>query len=61
MTSVSKLGKGIKCSMSSQTRGILIFPREEEISAVVSTVPVGYQYLRRIVSSIHQSLLQNPR
>ncbi|KAM9015364.1 outer kinetochore KNL1 complex subunit KNL1 [Ara ararauna] len=34
---------------------------EEEISAVVSKVPVGYHYLRRIVSSIHQSLLQDPR
>ncbi|NWS46802.1 KNL1 protein, partial [Probosciger aterrimus] len=34
---------------------------EEEISAVVSKVPVGYHYLRRIVSTIHQSLLQDPR
>ncbi|XP_010012059.1 PREDICTED: protein CASC5, partial [Nestor notabilis] len=34
---------------------------EEQISAVVSEVPVGYRYLRRIVSSIHQSLLQDPR
>ncbi|NWW88186.1 KNL1 protein, partial [Rhynochetos jubatus] len=34
---------------------------EEEISAVLSDVPVGYHYLRRIVSSIHQNLLQHPR
>ncbi|XP_065611645.1 kinetochore scaffold 1 [Cyrtonyx montezumae] len=33
----------------------------EEISAVLSKVPVGYHYLRRMVSSIHQSLLQDPR
>uniref|UniRef100_A0A8B9Z1Q4 Knl1 C-terminal RWD domain-containing protein n=1 Tax=Buteo japonicus TaxID=224669 RepID=A0A8B9Z1Q4_9AVES len=29
---------------------------EEEISAVLSNVPVGYHYLRRIVSLIHQNL-----
>ncbi|KAM6392648.1 outer kinetochore KNL1 complex subunit KNL1 [Pluvialis apricaria] len=34
---------------------------EEEISAVLSNVPVGYHYLRRIVSLIHQNLLQAPR
>ncbi|XP_054681889.1 kinetochore scaffold 1 [Grus americana] len=34
---------------------------EEEISAVLSNVPVGYHYLRRIVSLIHQNLLQDPR
>ncbi|NXE10798.1 KNL1 protein, partial [Lophotis ruficrista] len=34
---------------------------EEEVSAVLSTVPTGYHYLRRIVSLIHQNLLQNPR
>uniref|UniRef100_A0A8C7EDJ6 Knl1 C-terminal RWD domain-containing protein n=1 Tax=Nothoprocta perdicaria TaxID=30464 RepID=A0A8C7EDJ6_NOTPE len=34
---------------------------EEEISAVVSKVPTGYQYLRRVVGSIHQNLLQDPR
>ncbi|NWW49819.1 KNL1 protein, partial [Pedionomus torquatus] len=34
---------------------------EEEISAVLSRVPVGYHYLRRIVSSIHQNLLGDPR
>ncbi|NWX91206.1 KNL1 protein, partial [Nothoprocta ornata] len=34
---------------------------EEEISAVVSKVPTGYQYLRRMVGSIHQNLLQDPR
>uniref|UniRef100_A0A8B9Z567 Knl1 C-terminal RWD domain-containing protein n=1 Tax=Buteo japonicus TaxID=224669 RepID=A0A8B9Z567_9AVES len=34
---------------------------EEEISAVLSNVPVGYHYLRRIVSLIHQNLLQVPR
>ncbi|NXU89538.1 KNL1 protein, partial [Xiphorhynchus elegans] len=34
---------------------------EKEISAVLSSVPVGHHYLRRIVTSIHQSLLQNPR
>ncbi|NWR83211.1 KNL1 protein, partial [Furnarius figulus] len=34
---------------------------EKEISAVLSSVPVGHHYLRRIVSLIHQSLLQNPR
>lgn len=38
-----------------------IFLREEEISAVLSNVPVGYHYLRRIVSLIHQNLLQVPR
>ncbi|XP_075019758.1 outer kinetochore KNL1 complex subunit KNL1 isoform X2 [Calonectris borealis] len=34
---------------------------EEEISAVLSNVPVGDHYLRRIVSLIHQNLLQDPR
>ncbi|NXD83650.1 KNL1 protein, partial [Halcyon senegalensis] len=34
---------------------------EEEIAAVVSEVPTGCHYLRRIVSSIHQNLLQDPR
>ncbi|XP_019328774.1 PREDICTED: protein CASC5 [Aptenodytes forsteri] len=34
---------------------------EEEISAVLSNVPIGYHYLRRIVSLIHQNLLQDPR
>ncbi|XP_010213915.1 PREDICTED: protein CASC5 [Tinamus guttatus] len=34
---------------------------EEEISAVLSKVPTGYHYLRRMVSSIHQNLLQGPR
>ncbi|NXA26772.1 KNL1 protein, partial [Ibidorhyncha struthersii] len=34
---------------------------EEEISAVLSNVPVGYHYLRRIVSLIHQNLLRAPR
>ncbi|NXE84076.1 KNL1 protein, partial [Cochlearius cochlearius] len=34
---------------------------EEEISAVLSKVPTGYHYLRRIVSLIHQNLLQDPR
>ncbi|NXA41101.1 KNL1 protein, partial [Eudromia elegans] len=34
---------------------------EEEISAVLSKVPAGYHYLRRVVSSIHQNLLQDPR
>ncbi|KAM9266715.1 outer kinetochore KNL1 complex subunit KNL1 [Cariama cristata] len=34
---------------------------EEEISAVLSNVPIGYHYLRRIVSVIHQHLLQDPR
>ncbi|KAM6069184.1 LOW QUALITY PROTEIN: outer kinetochore KNL1 complex subunit KNL1 [Theristicus caerulescens] len=34
---------------------------EEEISAVLSKVPIGYHYLRRIVSLIHQNLLQDPR
>ncbi|XP_047921033.2 kinetochore scaffold 1 [Anser cygnoides] len=33
----------------------------EEISAVLSKVPVGYHYLRRMVSLIHQNLLQDPR
>uniref|UniRef100_A0A8C3B340 Kinetochore scaffold 1 n=1 Tax=Cairina moschata TaxID=8855 RepID=A0A8C3B340_CAIMO len=33
----------------------------EEISAVLSNVPVGYHYLRRMVSLIHQNLLQDPR
>ncbi|NXW43205.1 KNL1 protein, partial [Nyctiprogne leucopyga] len=34
---------------------------EEEISGVLSSVPTGHHYLRRTVSSIHQSLLQDPR
>ncbi|KFP94848.1 Protein CASC5, partial [Haliaeetus albicilla] len=34
---------------------------EEEISAVLSNVPVGYHYLQRIVTLIHQNLLQVPR
>ncbi|NXT46323.1 KNL1 protein, partial [Pluvianellus socialis] len=34
---------------------------EEEISAVLSNVPTGDHYLRRIVSFIHQNLLQDPR
>ncbi|NXJ92369.1 KNL1 protein, partial [Corythaixoides concolor] len=34
---------------------------EEEISAVLSNVPIGDHYLRRIVSFIHQNLLQDPR
>ncbi|XP_021256975.1 kinetochore scaffold 1 [Numida meleagris] len=33
----------------------------EEVSAVLSKVPVGYHQLRRMVSSIHQNLLQGPR
>lgn len=33
----------------------------EEISAVLSNVPVGYHYLRRLVSLIHQNLLQDAR
>uniref|UniRef100_A0A493TL95 Kinetochore scaffold 1 n=1 Tax=Anas platyrhynchos platyrhynchos TaxID=8840 RepID=A0A493TL95_ANAPP len=33
----------------------------EEISAVLSNVPVGYHYLRRMVSLIHQNLLQDAR
>ncbi|NXY78068.1 KNL1 protein, partial [Glareola pratincola] len=33
---------------------------EEEVSAILSEVPVGYHYLRRIVSSIHQRLLRDP-
>ncbi|NXC73303.1 KNL1 protein, partial [Anhinga anhinga] len=34
---------------------------EEEISAVLSKVPIGYHYLRRLVSLIHENLLQDPR
>ncbi|NXW05995.1 KNL1 protein, partial [Fregetta grallaria] len=34
---------------------------EEEISAVLANVPIGHHYLRRIVSLIHQNLLQDPR
>ncbi|KFP19470.1 Protein CASC5, partial [Egretta garzetta] len=34
---------------------------EEEISAVLSKVPTGYHYLRRIVSLIHQNLHQDPK
>ncbi|NXS52000.1 KNL1 protein, partial [Brachypteracias leptosomus] len=33
---------------------------EKEVSAVLSEVPVGCRYLRRIVTSIHQNLLQKP-
>ncbi|XP_048803244.1 kinetochore scaffold 1 isoform X3 [Lagopus muta] len=33
----------------------------EEVSAVLSKVPIGYHYLRRMVSLIHQNLLQDPR
>ncbi|NXF97563.1 KNL1 protein, partial [Eubucco bourcierii] len=33
---------------------------EEEVSAVLSKVPVGLNYLRRIVSSVHQDLLWHP-
>ncbi|NXK44725.1 KNL1 protein, partial [Chauna torquata] len=33
----------------------------EEISAILSNVPIGYHYLRRMVSLIHQNLLQDPR
>ncbi|NXF71518.1 KNL1 protein, partial [Sclerurus mexicanus] len=35
--------------------------REKEISAVLSSVSAGHHYLRRIVTLIHQSLLQDPR
>ncbi|NXG50359.1 KNL1 protein, partial [Psilopogon haemacephalus] len=34
---------------------------EKEVSAVLSKVPVGLNYLRRIVSSVHQDLLWHPR
>ncbi|NWS72475.1 KNL1 protein, partial [Crotophaga sulcirostris] len=34
---------------------------EKEVSAVLSDVPIGHHYLRRIVSLIHQNLLQGPR
>ncbi|NXM71614.1 KNL1 protein, partial [Serilophus lunatus] len=34
---------------------------EKEISAVLSSVPVGHHYLRRMVTVIHQNLLQEPR
>ncbi|NXH30746.1 KNL1 protein, partial [Myiagra hebetior] len=34
---------------------------EKEIAAVLSSVPVGHHYLRRIVFSVHQNLLQGPR
>ncbi|NWI58140.1 KNL1 protein, partial [Calyptomena viridis] len=34
---------------------------EKEISAVLSSVPVGHHYLRRTVTLIHQNLLYNPR
>ncbi|XP_064516013.1 kinetochore scaffold 1 [Pseudopipra pipra] len=34
---------------------------KEEISAVLSSVPAGHHYLRRIVTLIHQNLLQDPR
>ncbi|NWR03473.1 KNL1 protein, partial [Paradoxornis webbianus] len=34
---------------------------EKEIAAVLSKVPAGHHYLQRIVTSIHQNLLQDPR
>ncbi|NWT04827.1 KNL1 protein, partial [Mionectes macconnelli] len=34
---------------------------KEEISAVLSSVPVGHHYLRRIITLIHRNLLQDPR
>ncbi|KAJ7398562.1 kinetochore scaffold 1 [Pitangus sulphuratus] len=34
---------------------------KEEISAVLSSVPVGHHYLRRIINLIHQNLLQDAR
>ncbi|NWS12473.1 KNL1 protein, partial [Pachyramphus minor] len=34
---------------------------KEEISAVLSSVPVGHHYLRRLITLIHQNLLQDPR
>ncbi|NWI94627.1 KNL1 protein, partial [Pitta sordida] len=34
---------------------------EKEISAVLSSVPPGHHYLRRMVSSVNQNLLQDPR
>ncbi|NXM02156.1 KNL1 protein, partial [Tyrannus savana] len=34
---------------------------KEEISAVLSSVPVGHHYLRRIITLIHQNLLQDAR
>lgn len=56
-----KLGLGAECFVPSHTCGIIFFPREEEVSAVLSKVPVGLNYLRRIVSSVHQDLLWHPR
>ncbi|NXE98763.1 KNL1 protein, partial [Menura novaehollandiae] len=34
---------------------------EKELSAVLSSVPVGHHYLRRTVTLIHHNLLQGPR
>ncbi|NWV41981.1 KNL1 protein, partial [Grantiella picta] len=34
---------------------------EKEIAAVLSSVPVGHHYLRRIVASINQNLLLGPK
>ncbi|NWU88783.1 KNL1 protein, partial [Upupa epops] len=34
---------------------------EEEVAAVLSSVPPGHRYLRRAVSALHQALLQDPR
>ncbi|NXR53838.1 KNL1 protein, partial [Hippolais icterina] len=34
---------------------------EKEIAAVLSRVPAGHLYVQRIVTSIHQNLLQGPR
>ncbi|XP_027552248.1 kinetochore scaffold 1 [Neopelma chrysocephalum] len=34
---------------------------KEEISAILSSVPVGHHYLQRIITLIHQNLLQHPR
>lgn len=58
----SKAGMG-GCTLGilSNTCGDFIFPREKEIAAVLSRVPVGHHYLQRTVFSIHQNLLQDPR
>ncbi|KAM3670347.1 outer kinetochore KNL1 complex subunit KNL1 [Ammospiza maritima maritima] len=34
---------------------------EKEVAAVLSRVPAGHHYLQRVVTSIHQNLLQAPR
>ncbi|NXP67105.1 KNL1 protein, partial [Chloropsis cyanopogon] len=34
---------------------------EKEVAAVLSRVPAGHHYLQRIVTSVHQNLLQAPR